>query len=122
MKDEGKGSRPHPYVESEGGLSVGLGLPDGLIIFQVAHWWPKGRGWIERRGDRITLIKVRIPTDDADPDPNALVYNEDRSLCGFVPIGEGLRKAMDSRTKGYFFAESKGRALRLYGRAANQDW
>ena len=98
-------------------------MPDNLTIYRRVRWWPKGRVWIERHVNQIALVKVQIPlaTDD-DSLPQALVHSEDRSLYGFAPIKEDLRKAMDGRVKGYFFAQGKGRALRLYGRAANQDW
>jgi len=102
---------------------MGLGLPDHLIVFCRVLWWPKGRAWIEKRPDRIVIVKVQIPlaiTDD--PDPKALVYDENRDVYGVAPIEGALRKAMGDREKGYFFAQSKGKALRLYGRAANQDW
>lgn len=99
-----------------------LGLPGNLTVFRAVRWWPKGEAWIRKRMDWIVLVKVQVPVASSEEEPNALVYNEDRSLYGFAPIEEPLRKAMGERTKGYFFAQSKGKTLRLYGRAANQDW
>lgn len=103
---------------------MSLELPDNLTVFHKVCWWPKGRTWIENHSDRVTLVKVTIPSEPSDDGPyvKALVFNQDRSLYGFAPIKKALLKAMADRTRGYFYVEVKGKVLRFCGRAADQDW
>jgi len=51
------------------------------------------------------IVKVQIPLASSEPEPMALVYNEDRSVEMRIPIDIGLEVWMEGRAKAFFEAE-----------------
>lgn len=68
------------------------------------------------------IVKVQVPLSTNRPDPQALVYNEDRSALFEVPASDALLKRMAGSAKQFFFAEKKGEELHLGKKAPWQPW
>lgn len=67
------------------------------------------------------IVKVQVPlaTNTA---PQALVYNEDRTVELFIPISNGLKAIMRGRPKVYFYAEVRKKLLHINEEAPRQEW
>lgn len=70
------------------------------------------------------IVKVQIPIESNMPpeEYRALVYDETRSLEVLVPITDGLREAMGSHVKQYWYAHTEGDHVVLDGPAPWQKW
>jgi hypothetical protein len=63
--------------------------------------------------NKVFVVKLQVPIASSDPNPQCLVYNEDRSKQWFVPIDANIKRAMKGRPKAFFPAELKGKTLLL---------
>lgn len=73
------------------------------------------------------IVKVQAPLFSSDWNDDVMVYNEDRSIMGILPLRsrkerKELRKKMKGEPKAYFYAEVRGKGLILTGIAPEQPW
>lgn len=70
----------------------------------------------------MVIVKVQLPLSTNLEVPEALIYNQDRSILCQLPVSDDLKKSMGGAAKQYFFAELRGTILHLDKRAPWQDW
>jgi hypothetical protein len=51
------------------------------------------------------IFKIQMPVSSDKPNPPALIYNEDKSIIGYVHITPDLEEAMDNRPKAFFYGK-----------------
>jgi hypothetical protein len=69
------------------------------------------------------IIKVQLPLYSNEKNPEAFIYNEDRSVTVMLPVSQDIIDAMDGEPKKYFHATvSKKGILNIKAEAPWQDW
>lgn len=68
------------------------------------------------------IVKIQKPLESSEPNPPALVYNEDRSYETFVEFSEGLRMTIGDRQKIYVEARLEGENLVLIREVRGHSW
>ena len=69
------------------------------------------------------IIKVQRPLFTTEPNPQVLVYNQDRSICQQFPFTEELQELFrDDVLKLYFEATIRNGELTLVNNIEQQDW
>jgi len=76
----------------------------------------------KKRKDGQFIVKVQIALAWSHGKQPALVYNEDRSVMGEMPVSRAVLKAMDGAPKAFFYAKLRGTELELLDEAPWQDW
>ena len=72
--------------------------------------------------DNKLILKVQIPIMSSDPNPDAMIYNEDRSILTLVPTEAVKSYFKPQQYKVFVFGEMKGTLLHLGELAPEQDW
>lgn len=70
----------------------------------------------------MIIFKVQMPVVTNDPNAEALLYNKERTIEGFVPITSELLHQMRGEKKKYFFGDYEKGEVDLQGQAPDQDW
>lgn len=66
------------------------------------------------------IVKVQLPLGG---EPMVLVYNQDRSVIGHVPLTTEVQECFaDGEMKAFFHARMRGTELEIQGRAPWQEW
>jgi hypothetical protein len=69
------------------------------------------------------IIKLQVPLASSEPNPKALVYNQDRSVEQMFPISPEIMKLMKGRPKAYFVAKiNADQELEILAEATPQSW
>lgn len=69
------------------------------------------------------IVKVQTPLVTTEPEPRALVYNEDRSYEGWIQLTVDLLELMGPEPKKFFYASvDEDGILTIAGNAPWQTW
>lgn len=69
------------------------------------------------------IVKIQMPLRTDDPDPKALIYNQDRSLNMMIPVRfPGLKELMGYRFKVYFDVTVTDTEIIFNKEVSKQDW
>jgi hypothetical protein len=70
------------------------------------------------------IVKVQLPLMTDEEVPQALIYNEDRSVQFQVPVTDHILKGMDGRFKRYFEAARDEQYVNImfHRPVEDQDW
>ena len=68
------------------------------------------------------IVKVQVPLASNHPEPEALIYNQDRSLMQQFPMSKALRQLMKGYDKRYFHAGFDKGTLTIGKPTKAQDW
>lgn len=68
------------------------------------------------------IVKVQFPLASNEPQPLALIYNQDRSVCVQIPITDPLRARMGGRKKRFFHAEVSDFGVEIGDAVPEESW
>ena len=67
------------------------------------------------------IVKVQLPLSSNHADPEALVYNKERTLVQQFPVTKDLRQLMGGQDKRYFHAALNDRQELVLGKPTKQQ-
>ena len=68
------------------------------------------------------IFKVQLPIGSNDPNPPALIYNEDRSITEHLNVSLVKQYFSENEMKVFIYGELIDEVLHLEGRAPYQEW
>lgn len=72
---------------------------------------------------KIEIFKLQVPLVTTDPEPKALIYNEDRSAEGMFPVTSDILELMDGEAKIFIYGQyEEDGTVTLIGNAPWQEW